>query len=146
MAKRKRKYKKKVKKIESSLSKRGRRPQLILELAEKFFYPLLGVVPEGMAVDRMGYIMDLFFNTKNRHLYFCRTLEPFNMPGETYITGTKTRAGYGKRGIEENELLLIVEDDTLEYVKVEVCRGKSETNYKLSIAEFNYIKQKLRRV
>jgi len=146
VAKRKRKYRKKLKSIPSASETRGRKPVVIKEITEKFFYPMLNIIPEGYDGDRLGYLMDLVFGVTSRELYFCRTTEAFDMPGEKYITGTKTQPGTGKRAIAENELLLVVYDDRMDYVKIEVCREKSENNYKLTTAQWNYVKQKLRRV
>lgn len=142
----KKRYQKKLTHIPNLMNSPGKKSQFIKEFISKFIYPLVHLTPESVEEHPVSYILDLFFNANTRHLYWCRVTEPFKMPGERYIQGMVSIPGTSKRQINENELLLVVEDDTLEYVKIEVCRRKSEHNYKLTIAEWNYVKKKLRRV
>lgn len=142
---RKKGYQKKLRSIKSSLAKRGRKPVAIMELFAKFIKPISEHVWVQEDASRISAAMDLFFGVANRHLEFFRVTEDFEMPGELYVAGAVTQAGTGKRTIKENDLLLIVLDDRLEYVKVEVCRRKSEHNYKLTIPEWKFITSKIRR-
>lgn len=141
----KKKQTRNLKKI-STLTSRGKNTLTAVEIAKKFFLPMSKTVavPEGSS--KFDALLDLFFNTATRHLNWYRVNESFDMPGEKYIAGGVTIAGTGKRRIEENELLLVVEDDNLEYVKIEVCRRKTQHNYRLLIHEWNFVKSKIRRV
>lgn len=91
-------------------------------------------------------LVNSFFNLQTRSLTFYRANEAFKLPGEKYVTGATTVPGTGDRAINKNELLLVVIDDTLDFVKVEICRRYSEINYKLTKFEWNHIKDKLRKI
>lgn len=142
----KRPYEKKLRQIPSIIDSKGRKSTSIVELTKHFFWPLMKSVTEPYRSDRFSYFLELFFNANTRSLNWYRATEPFEIPGGKYIAGAKLEHGTGKREINENDLLLVVEDDTLEFVKVEVCRKKTQHNYQLSIPQWNFIKDKLRRV
>lgn len=143
----KRIYKKKLKTIKPAVGGVGRLPNAVKEIFKKFIYPLQGSAKHGPeAQSELSNLFNLFFNAQSRSLGWYRTTEEFVLPGEKYVAGNKTVPGVGARNLKTNELLLVVEDDALDYIKVEVCRPKSETNYKLTVHEWNFVKQKIRKI
>jgi hypothetical protein len=98
--------------------------------------------PEGL----LTMAVDNFFRMGRRDVYFARTTERCQLPGVHLNEGGKQIPGMPRPKLPKNKLLIIVQDDDDAFVKVEVALKDKDLNVLMTQAEFNYLKQHIRRI
>lgn len=120
----------------------GRLTASTAEFIKMWLKPFAHQLSEAFRTDNK--ILTAFFHTNTRDVYFARCHEQFKMPGELYIAGARLEEGTGKRRIFPGDLFIFCVDEELDYVKVEVVR--TEEVFKVDLGQFNFIKQKTRKL
>lgn len=139
------KIKKTASKVPNTLEARGTYSSTIMEIVKLFIYPLMSNFERYETTsESFNETLKTFFNEETRSVNWYRATKDFKIPGEKYVAGNLTKPGLGLRQIKQGDLLLVVEDLNLDFVKIEVCRKNSEENYKLKKHEWKFVKEKVR--
>lgn len=132
--------------FQDSITKKGGWPNAQIEFIQKFLGPLFHTIPDKVTQNHLTYMLNLFFNSETRELHFYRATKDFKLPGKKYVTATKAVGGLPGHHVKKDDLLLSVEDSTLDYVKLEIFKTRKDDNFQLTIPEWKWTLSKLRRI